>query len=364
MLDIGLVISTEKTIQCNTQIKNMTMENNDNQWEDISGISEKDAMRLARELVERIMLPGLRGVPLINRCRDAIMLGAKALRDAEMSVSFIKAFETSLNERSERRSRTLAEIRSFCRRIIRENPTLEQKQLRTISAEFCHDLLTKTFHTQRQYAKARAVLHAIFACGVRHGWCSSNPLDLIPHPRPAEAEISPLPWCDIKKLLRTALKEPYRCCMPAVGLMLWAGIRPAELTRLQWQDIDWQERVICLRPMHSKTGGCRHITLCPALMHWMRRSGIQSSGSICPPNWIRRWAALRRSAGLLQWQQDVLRHTFASYHLKRWHDLPLLQEEMGHRSARLLRTRYLSMRGITREHAKQFWSPGKLPDAR
>ena len=33
----------------------------------------------------------------------------------------------------------------------------------------------------------------------------------------------------------------------------------------------------------------------------------------------------------------------------------LLQQEMGHASANLLRTRYLSMSGITAESASRFW---------
>ena len=56
------------------------------------------------------------------------------------------------------------------------------------------------------------------------------------------------------------------------------------------------------------------------------------------------------------WQQDVLRHTFASYHLKHFKNLVQLQIEMGHSTPDLLRTRYLNMRDITKEHARLFWS--------
>ena len=141
--------------------------------------------------------------------------------------------------------------------------------------------------------------------------------------------------------------------------MLWAGVRPAELARLTWDDIDWQEKVINMRPHHTKTGGCRHVTIHPVLMEWLKKSKSRT-GKICPPNWMNRWRQLREAAGIHTWQQDVLRHTFASYHLKYWHNIDKLQAEMGHRSARLLQTRYLSMKGITHRHARQFWTPGKL----
>ncbi|MFI3244645.1 MAG: hypothetical protein R3Y56_10370, partial [Akkermansia sp.] len=63
---------------------------------------------------------------------------------------------------------------------------------------------------------------------------------------------------------------------------------------------------------------------------------------------------------LVPWRQDVLRHCFASYHVKRWHDYGRLQAEMGHRCADLLRTRYLSMRGISSKQAAAFWQAGGL----
>ena len=319
-------------------------------------------MRLARELIERVISPDLNGIPLLNRCREIIALGNEAYQRACKSVSFEQVVAVSLHERADRRRRTTCEIRSICQRLMRSHPDLAAKRLRDFTAEQCREALEDVFRTDLQFIKARAVLHAIFACGMRHGWCSSNPVDAVPRPTLHEAEVEPLPWPDLRKLLLTAGLPEHRCCKPAVGIMLWAGVRPAELTRLRWEDIDWQEKVISLRPCHSKTGGCRHITLHPVLLCWLRRGthSQQRQGRICPPNWVRRWKALRSAAGICRWQQDVLRHTFASYHLKRWHDLPRLQEEMGHRSARLLRTRYLSMRGITAHQAKLFWTPGKL----
>ena len=71
-----------------------------------------------------------------------------------------------------------------------------------------------------------------------------------------------------------------------------------------------------------------------------RRAGHER---ICPPNWCRRWAGLHRAAGFPRWQQDVLRHTFATHHLTTFRNYAELQLEMGHRSATLLRTRYIAM---------------------
>ena len=259
-----------------------------------------------------------------------------------------------------RRPRTQSEFRSVCDRILRHTPSLARREISHISREECCKIIHSVFPTARQQDKARRILHSLFAISMRYGKCVHNPIEGITRPQLRENEVRPLPWEQLCSLLKTARKAEFRPCMPPLGLMLWAGIRPAEVSRLRWGDIDWEENVISLRPYHSKTGGARHVTLQPVLARWLHEFGVQDKGNICPPNWERRWKRLRQMADVLPWQQDVLRHTFASYHAKFWRNFPLLQTEMGHRSADLLRTRYLSMYGVTREHAVIFWRPGGL----
>ena len=50
----------------------------------------------------------------------------------------------------------------------------------------------------------------------------------------------------------------------------------------------------------------------------------------------------------MSWQPDVLRHTFATHHLATFRNYAELQLEMGHRSAELLRTRYIAMERVYR----------------
>lgn len=338
------------------------------------GLSSRQALRLGIELAEhcgRIMqdrtpttpAPGMQrdsSQELMHSCREIIRLGSTALEEQSLSVPLREAAQATLAHKQQRRPRTLYEIRIICARLQRMAPDFMNRQMRAIKRSDCQHILQTCFNTDRQRQKARLILHGIFAYGIRQGWCAANPLQTIDLPKPREQEIHPLPWEDLKKLLRVALTEKHRTCMPALGMMLWAGVRPAEVRRLSWQDVDWEERVISIRPAHSKTGGCRHITLPPALEAWLQEYGIRPEGRICPPNWERRWKELRRTALPHGWQQDVLRHTYASYHAKHWHDFNRLQAEMGHRSARLLQTRYLSMRGITAAHAARFWKPHGL----
>lgn len=329
------------------------------------GLSSLQALRLGIELAEHSKRahpqPTTDPPELMALCREVIRLGCAAQAEHSLSVPLQEAAQACLHHKQQqRRPRTIGEIRLFCTRLLRLAPTFMQEQMRTLSRADCQSVLQQCFHTDRQRQKARIILHGIFAYGQRQGWCSTNPLQHIDLPKPQEREIHPLAWQELRNLLRKARQPEHRSCMPALGLMLWAGVRPAEVKRLSWEDLDWEEHVITIRPTHSKTGGCRHITLQPVLEAWLRESGAQQCGSICPPCWERRWKKLRQAAIPQGWQQDVLRHTFASYHAKQWHDFTRLQTEMGHRSARLLQTRYLSMHGITTAHAQRFWKPHAL----
>lgn len=325
-----------------------------------AGLSHFQALRLALELVEQCGARRMRGEKQMNHCRLVMRLGAEQYRASSKTVCFARAAESALEERRHRRPRTFAEFASVCRRVLRCCPSLRPRYVNALDAADCMEVLYSVFPSARQRQKGRAILHGVFAHAVRQHWCAYNPMESVRLPAPEEREIVPLSLFRLRKLLTLANTAEHRSCMPALGLMLWCGVRPAELERLQWSDVDWEENVVSLRARQSKTGGCRHIPLRPVLLAWLRAAGGPGTGPVCPPDWKRRWKRLRDAAELIPWQQDVLRHTFASYHAKYFHDFASLQSEMGHRSSALLRTRYLSMRGLTAEGARIFWSPERL----
>ena len=86
-----------------------------------------------------------------------------------------------------------------------------------------------------------------------------------------------------------AMHSAHRDCLPAVGLMLYAGVRPDEMLRLIWQDIDWEEAQLCISPRHSKTGGARHVPLGLPLLRLLKQQAAEGGqGHICPARWRER----------------------------------------------------------------------------
>ena len=152
----------------------------------------------------------------------------------------------------------------------------------------------------------------------------------------------------VRRILRVegAADMPLRSMSFSLSLMLYGGIRPTEVSRLQAGDINWEEGHVIIRPRTSKTGGGRAVPL-----RGVR--GIRKRERFIPRNWKRKWQALRRAAGFRHWVPDVCRHTFATYHAAMFRNLPELQLEMGHRDTSLLRSRY--MVPASRKEAEKFW---------
>lgn len=307
-----------------------------------------DAARLSLEVVEALgsQAVGLSRLSLLQLLRRVLREGVDAVQQAEMTVSLQEAAWQSIEARQGRRATTLRDLRHYVRRILRV-PGSASLSLRRISPQQCRDILQQAFgNSPHSFRKGRAILHSVFAFGFRQGWCDANPVDRVPAPAVVERPIHPLSLEEVRRLEKTVRLPEHRAMRLSLHLMLYCGVRPAEVQRLRPQeDIDWQQGCVLIRPQSSKTGGGRMVPL--------RKAGRLGGAELIPANWNQRWRALRRSAGFESWVPDVCRHTFAAYHAGLFKDLPALQLEMGHRDVGLLRSRYILPRFFL--DAAAFW---------
>ena len=303
-----------------------------------TGVNVLEAALVAKEAL-------VAGRGRVTRARECISAGAETLREREKTVTFATAVEAALEERHDRRKRTLTDFRYITHRLMKRCKGLAKRRVRSISPQECAEYLREAFDTPRQRNKARLILSGVFSTAMQHGWCGENPIRKVKPERIEEKRIEILSHEEIERLMHTASEYAQGACLAAVAIMLLAGVRPHECERLRWRDVRLVEGVIVISPQHSKTGGARCVTIHPPLAKILRRVQKAQDERICPPNWRRHWATLHREAGFSPWQPDVLRHTFATHHLATFRSYAELQLEMGHRSADLLRTRYVAMGG-------------------
>ena len=317
-----------------------------------TGINILEAAILAKEALDA-------GRGKIRRARKCLAAGVEVLRQQEKTVTFEKAVKVALEARNDRRTRTVYDFRYFTRRFMKRCKGLAARRVRSITPQECAGYIEQAFETPRQRQKARLILSGVFGTAVKRGWCEMNPVARVEAPRVVEKQIPILTPREINALQQTAATYRNGSCAAAVGMMLYSGIRPHEVARLTWAQVDLRERAIYILPQHSKTGGSRRVTIHKPLMNILQRLGKSPCDQkICPANWLVHWRKLRQAAGwnspAHRWSQDALRHTFASYHLSHFHSFAELQLEIGHRDATLLRTRYVDQRGV--QAAARFWS--------
>ena len=194
-------------------------------------------------------------------------------------------------------------------------------------------------------------VNVLFEFARRRRWCVSNPLGEVQKAKWTGAEPGTLSPEQFARLLKRASPET----LPYWAIGGFAGLRSAELERLEWEDIDFEGGLVEVTKGKSKTASRRHIMARPALLAWLepyRESG--RSGKVCPPNLRKLLEADRARAGITDWPSNALRHSFASYHLEYFKRPGELTVEMGHVDEALVSRFY--RRRVRPEAAQAWWS--------
>lgn len=316
-------------------------------------VSVLDSARFVRNILD--------AKPSDSKLTDAqfvlkvIETGLRNIRAKEMSLA--DGFALYLKSKQHLRPDSIRDIRCIGKRLLRTSPEFGKRNFSELSVSECEEWLNAAFHTNPQFNKARAMLHGLFEFALRREWCDKNPIKRIERKKVVEKEIQPLKLTETKRLIKTAQRESPVYAIVA-ALLVYTGIRPREVRRLTWRDIDTEEKTITVRSQCSKTGGVRQVEIPPVLNRLLiAHSSELKEGKICPTDWQRRWRKIRDNSGFRErWVQDVLRHTYASFHAKRYANLPRLQLNMGHYDVSLLRSRYVNMRGISNTDARNFFN--------
>lgn len=109
----------------------------------------------------------------------------------------------------------------------------------------------------------------------------------------------------------------------------FAGIRRAEIERLEWRDFDFARRKIEVGKHKAKTRARRLVPISANLLEWLRPF-YGRSGRVFPER--RRMvedAITRAKASGVKWKQNALRHSFASYKMALTGDEARVASEMG-----------------------------------
>ena len=153
-------------------------------------------------------------------------------------------------------------------------------------------------------------LATFFAWGVKMEHLAKNPCLTIPRPV-VEIRAKCIHHADqIERILRTAERiDPEMAGYGAAGYL--AGLRPeSEMQRIKRANI--RDGFLRIEEW-NKTRRRRDVAICPALAEWLAR-WMPLGVELAPAGAAKRWMAIRRAAGFLGREQDVMRHTYVSAH--------------------------------------------------
>ena len=202
-------------------------------------LSSRDAARLVLEMSEELgeRVAGLDKRALICLMRRVMRLGVAELARQEHTVSFESAVWASVEARAERRPTTRRDLRHYARRLLRVEGIAE-RPLRAMSSRECRELLQAAFGgSASSFRKGRAMLHSVFAHGMRQEWCAENPVARVEVPRVQEREIEPLRREEVERLEAAVQLPEHREMRLSLHLLLYCGLRPQAVARLQSQEV-------------------------------------------------------------------------------------------------------------------------------
>jgi integrase len=194
----------------------------------------------------------------------------------------------------------------------------------------------------------RRVLVVAFNYARERGYCAGNPAKQSAKAKVVESVVGILTVDQTAKLLVNSAPD----LIPFVTLGAFAGLRRAELERLDWSEVDLASRLIEVMAKNAKSARRRFVRIQPNLSCWLKPHA-QRGGLVTPPDYRELLDAARKAAGITAWPQNALRHGFASYHLARFNDAAALALEMGHTNSNLVFNSYRQL--VKPKEARRYW---------
>lgn len=195
--------------------------------------------------------------------------------------------------------------------------------------EWLDNLINESKLSAQSYRNNRAVLSVLFGFALSRGYVYDNPVEGVERVKLNGGDVEIFTPSEIKRLLDTA-KDKFVDFLPCLAIGAFAGLRSAEIERLEWSDIHLADKYIEVSASKAKTASRRLVPIADNLAQWLapyaRKEGrLFSDGSPMFHSYQRRIAAATtiESNALkcvpaqkpVAWKGNGLRHSYASYRL-------------------------------------------------
>jgi integrase len=249
-------------------------------------------------------------------------------------------------------------IKQFGRQARRFYRAFEGMSLHEITGDHIREWLEVNCTTAANRANRRRELRVFFSWCQKQKLIADNPADKVPRITVERGRPETLTLNQVRSALKH-LSDTDRALF-LVGV--FAGLRPSEAEALRWEDVKLSRSFLTV--VRTNTRDNRNVALSANLVAWLKPLE-RDSGKVFEGHG-RRWRDRVQKAialsyaddvepePLKEWPQDVLRHTYGSYHLEKHHNATETAHEMGHKgNPRTLFNHYRDL--VEPEAASAFW---------
>ena len=174
----------------------------------------------------------------------------------------------------------------------------------------------------------------------------------IKHQKQADTDVGIFKPEQMEQLLRAA---PARL-IPVLAIGAFAGLRAAEIARLDWSAVNLERRIIELRAGQAKTASRRIVPISDNLAAWL--SPLPREGRVVPEHIVFvKITKLAKGLGI-NWPHNALRHSYISYRIAVVQSAAQVALEAGNSPAIIFR-HYREL--VTKDEAEKWF--GIMPPA-
>jgi integrase len=297
----------------------------------------------AVECVERLRTHGKTLTDATNFLVAHLKASARSITAAELVDQLIDAKEAD--------GMSVRYIRDLRSRLPRFAKKFDGQMVATITSTEIDNWLRSLSVGPTTRNNFRRVLITLFIYAVDNGYATSNPAEKTAKAKVVDAPPGILTVQQTARLLEAASRE----LLPYVAIGAFAGLRRAELERLDWSDVHFDDDLVEVTAAKSKTARRRFVKIQPNLREWLlpfaKRKGNVTPGEA---TFEKLFDEARTAAGITDWPDNALRHSFASYHLAHFKNAAALALEMGHTDSGMIFNHYREL--VRPKEAGRYWS--------
>jgi integrase len=292
---------------------------------------ERKAVIRCREMAESFAASGVKGFTL----DAALTFYSEHLHLRRRSVTLLIAFDEFVETRT-KEGVSESHLRDFKYRLERFAKKHAKRLVAEISAKEVDAWLFSLKNSAQSRDKHRRLLHNFFGYCAGRGYCDENPVSRASKVKVIRKAPGILTPADTAAVLAAAAAE----IVPALAIGFFAGLRTAEIARLDWNQIDLKRGFIEVTAENAKSSQRRLVTITPNLKAWLEPH-TQLSGPVRLSEMRHkdRFDIARADSGI-KWPPNACRHSFASYHLAMNQDAAATALQLGHANTAVLFQHY------------------------